>query len=70
MEFYQLLGFEVKKTVEHGGQTQWAWLQHGGADLMVATFGAADESGSAGHFVLHVRAGCGCVSGPSSKPTA
>ncbi|HEY4678929.1 MAG TPA: VOC family protein [Candidatus Angelobacter sp.] len=35
MGFYQLLGFAVKKTVEHGGQTQWAWLQHGGADLML-----------------------------------
>lgn len=36
MEFYQLLGFEVKKTVEHEGQIQWAWLQNGGADLMLA----------------------------------
>ena len=36
IEFYQLLGFEVKKTVEHAGRTQWAWLQHEGADLMVA----------------------------------
>lgn len=35
IEFYQLLGFEVTKTVEHGGQTQWAWLRHGGADLMI-----------------------------------
>ena len=35
VKFYQLLGFEVKKTVEHGGQTQWAWLQNGGADLML-----------------------------------
>lgn len=35
MGFYQLLGFAVKKTVEHGGQTQWAWLQHGAADLML-----------------------------------
>jgi uncharacterized glyoxalase superfamily protein PhnB len=35
MEFYQLLGFEVKKTVEDRGQTQWAWLRHGGADLMI-----------------------------------
>jgi uncharacterized glyoxalase superfamily protein PhnB len=36
VEFYQLLGFEVKKTVENEGQIQWAWLQNGGADLMLA----------------------------------
>jgi len=35
-EFYQLLGFELKKTVEHEGHVQWAWLQNGGADLMLA----------------------------------
>jgi len=35
-EFYQLLGFEVKKTVESEGQLQWAWLKDGGADLMLA----------------------------------
>jgi glyoxalase/bleomycin resistance protein/dioxygenase superfamily protein len=34
-EFYQLLGFAVKNTFEHGGQVQWAWLQNGGADLML-----------------------------------
>ena len=36
VEFYQLLGFAVKNTVEHEGQLQWAWLQSGGADLMLA----------------------------------
>jgi uncharacterized glyoxalase superfamily protein PhnB len=36
IEFYQLLGFEVKKTVENEGQTQWAWVQNGGANLMLA----------------------------------
>jgi predicted enzyme related to lactoylglutathione lyase len=35
-EFYQLLGFEVKNMVEHDGQVQWAWLQNGGAGLMLA----------------------------------
>ncbi|HEX7288132.1 MAG TPA: VOC family protein [Candidatus Angelobacter sp.] len=35
-EFYQLLGFEVKNTVENQGQLQWAWLKNGGADLMLA----------------------------------
>ena len=34
-EFYQLLGFEVKNTLEHDGQVQWTWLQNGGADLML-----------------------------------
>jgi catechol 2,3-dioxygenase-like lactoylglutathione lyase family enzyme len=38
-EFYQLLGFEVKKTVENEGQLQWAWLKNGGADLMLARTG-------------------------------
>jgi predicted enzyme related to lactoylglutathione lyase len=36
VEFYQLLGFEVKNTFEQEGQLQWAWLQNGGADLMLA----------------------------------
>jgi len=36
VEFYQLLGFEVKHTVENEGRLQWAWLQNGGADLMLA----------------------------------
>jgi predicted enzyme related to lactoylglutathione lyase len=35
-EFYKLLGFEVKNTVEHEGHVQWAWLQNGAADLMLA----------------------------------
>jgi catechol 2,3-dioxygenase-like lactoylglutathione lyase family enzyme len=35
-EFYGLLGFEVKHTVQNEGQLQWAWLQNGGADLMLA----------------------------------
>ena len=35
VEFYQLLGFELKKTVEQEDRIQWAWLQNGGADLML-----------------------------------
>jgi hypothetical protein len=35
-EFYQLLGFELKNTVENEGPLQWAWLKNGGADLMLA----------------------------------
>jgi predicted enzyme related to lactoylglutathione lyase len=35
LEFYRLLGFEVKNTFEQEGQMQWAWLQNGGADLML-----------------------------------
>jgi catechol 2,3-dioxygenase-like lactoylglutathione lyase family enzyme len=35
LEFYQRLGFEVKNTFEQAGQMQWAWLQNGGADLMI-----------------------------------
>ena len=36
IEFYKLLGFEVKNTVEHDGQLQWAWLQNGQAHFMIA----------------------------------
>jgi catechol 2,3-dioxygenase-like lactoylglutathione lyase family enzyme len=36
IEFYKLLGFEVKNTVEREGQLQWAWLQNGQADFMIA----------------------------------
>jgi hypothetical protein len=35
-QFYELLGFEIKRTVQNEGQVQWAWLQNGGADLMLA----------------------------------
>jgi len=35
-KFYELLGFEVKNTVENEGRLQWAWLQNGDADLMLA----------------------------------
>jgi hypothetical protein len=35
-EFYALLGFEVKNTFEHEGRLQWAWLQNGGACLMLS----------------------------------
>jgi len=34
--FYQVLGLEVRNTVEHEGRLQWAWLQSGGAHLMLA----------------------------------
>ena len=36
VEFYELLGFEVKKTFGQEGKLQWAWLQNGGAELMLA----------------------------------
>ena|ERR1051326_3289101 len=36
VEFYRLLGFEVKRTVERESKVQWAWLENGGADLMLA----------------------------------
>jgi predicted enzyme related to lactoylglutathione lyase len=36
VEFYQLLGFELKNTVENEGRLQWAWLKNGEADLMLA----------------------------------
>ncbi len=36
IEFYKLLGFEVKNTVERDGQLQWAWLQNGQAHFMIA----------------------------------
>ena len=35
-QFYELLGFEVKKTFDRDGIKQWAWLQNGGAELMLA----------------------------------
>ena len=35
-KFYELLGFEVKNTVENEGRVQWAWLRNGDADLMLA----------------------------------
>ncbi len=35
-EFYKLLGFAVKNTVENEGRLQWAWLQNSGAHLMIA----------------------------------
>jgi predicted enzyme related to lactoylglutathione lyase len=36
VEFYQLLGFVVNNTFEQQGRLQWAWLQNGGAQLMLA----------------------------------
>jgi catechol 2,3-dioxygenase-like lactoylglutathione lyase family enzyme len=36
LEFYKRLGFEVKNTFEREGRMQWAWLQNGGAGLMIA----------------------------------
>jgi hypothetical protein len=36
IEFYKLLGFEVKNTVERDGRLQWAWLQNGQASFMIA----------------------------------
>jgi uncharacterized glyoxalase superfamily protein PhnB len=46
VEFYQLLGFAVKKTVEHEGHLQWAWLENGGADLMLAQSGRPMNPGA------------------------
>ncbi len=45
-DFYELLGFRVKKTVEHEGQLQWAWLQNGGAELMLARSGRPMNPGA------------------------
>jgi predicted enzyme related to lactoylglutathione lyase len=36
VEFYRLLGFEVKHTVQHEGHLRWAWLQSGDASFMLA----------------------------------
>ena len=36
IEFYKLLGFEVKTTVERDGRLQWAWLENGRAHFMIA----------------------------------
>lgn len=36
IEFYKLLGFDVKNTVEREGSLQWAWLQNGQASFMIA----------------------------------
>jgi hypothetical protein len=46
VEFYQLLSFEVKKTFEQEGQLQWAWLQNGGAELMLARSGRPMNPGA------------------------
>ncbi len=35
IEFYKLLGFEVKNIVESDGHLQWAWLQNGDASFMI-----------------------------------
>ncbi len=35
-KFYELLGFAVMNTAVNEGQLQWAWLQNGGAHLMIA----------------------------------
>lgn len=45
-EFYQLLGFELQKTVEHEGKVQWAWLENGGAELMLARSGRPMNPGA------------------------
>ncbi len=47
IEFYQLLGFDVKNTVRNEqGRLQWAWLQNGGADLMLARSGRPMNPGA------------------------
>jgi hypothetical protein len=46
VEFYQLLGFEVKNTFEQEGQLQWACLQNGGAELMLARSGRPINPGA------------------------
>jgi catechol 2,3-dioxygenase-like lactoylglutathione lyase family enzyme len=46
IEFYQLLGFEVKNKVENEGRLQWAWLQNGKADLMLARSGREMNPGA------------------------
>jgi hypothetical protein len=39
IEFYKLLGFELKNSLEQQNQLQWAWIQNGGADLMLTRSG-------------------------------
>jgi uncharacterized glyoxalase superfamily protein PhnB len=47
IEFYQLLGFEVKNTVRNEqGRLQWAGLQNGKADLMLARSGREMNPGA------------------------
>ncbi len=47
IEFYQLLGFEVKNTVRNEqGRLQWAWVQNGKADLMLARSGREMNPGA------------------------
>jgi predicted enzyme related to lactoylglutathione lyase len=46
VEFYQLLGFVLKNTVQSEGPLQWAWLQNGGADLMLARSGREMNPGA------------------------
>ena len=46
IEFYQLLGFAVKNSYEHGTKLQWAWLQNGGAGLMFSLSGRPMNPGA------------------------
>lgn len=46
IEFYRKLGFVVKNTFVHQGLLRWAWLQSGGADLMIALTGRPMNPGA------------------------
>ena len=35
IEFYRLLGFETRNTLQHLGQVFWAWMENGKAHLML-----------------------------------
>lgn len=46
LEFYKLLGFELKNSFEQQGQLQWVWLQSGGAHLMLTRSGRQMNPGA------------------------
>jgi predicted enzyme related to lactoylglutathione lyase len=46
VKFYELLGFEVKNTVQNDGQVQWAWLHNGGAHVMLTRSGRPMNPGA------------------------
>jgi hypothetical protein len=43
--FYLLLGFEVRRTYEHGGRRVWAWLHRASAQLMLAAASGPVDAG-------------------------
>jgi hypothetical protein len=45
IEFYRLLGFEVRNTFGRDGQTLWAWIDNGKAHLMLTRADGPAKSG-------------------------